>query len=431
MKIMCKPLFLLATILCFKAIISCSVNSITYNLVRGPRIPSTVPQFNISDIKAHLDEEGLSIYASNIKSTYSCVDGRKDDPILASPGGDWGEFILGLETYFSNRRDLVVTQPLVQSILHRYISEVATTTRPFYYHTAKHYVDLLLESLEIFPKPVIFPESEPTNSDLWYAAFLQYPHQGCGHVRYMVKNQTSFGIMTPNLPQMVLESYLRIWWSGDSSITSKMTFDILQGGLDSGAIAVVTNEGPGCLDHSPLVAPNELGNSVFVYHPHAVNDFRHQVVIPFFKRYDKTIDSGKFWGDMSLLAQIQLEVVLTVLAPANQVNTFTVKVFTDGEPTEIIGNYHLSVLVIALIVIFVLGLGAAIFVGYFTYWCGKKHAEDHNFNLFMMMERSNLPMERTEKSVPVMQTLSNVVTEDVESDEHVQINFSPVNADPE
>lgn len=39
------------------------------------------------------------IFVDPVKYHFSCLDGRIKDPILGTPGGDAGEFILALHVY--------------------------------------------------------------------------------------------------------------------------------------------------------------------------------------------------------------------------------------------------------------------------------------------------------------------------------------------
>jgi hypothetical protein len=47
------------------------------------------------------------------------------------------------------------------------------------------------------------------------------PRQGCGHVRLMVSNFTSYGLSSADLPRALIKSFYRYWWAAGWDQTPK------------------------------------------------------------------------------------------------------------------------------------------------------------------------------------------------------------------
>jgi hypothetical protein len=61
----------------------------------APPHHASLPTTQAHQTLAHLNNQGVLTSGSS-RGTWSCVDGRGDEPQLGTPGGDMGEFIIGL-----------------------------------------------------------------------------------------------------------------------------------------------------------------------------------------------------------------------------------------------------------------------------------------------------------------------------------------------
>lgn len=404
---------------------SCTIERVTYDFVRGARIPPSGlygPKYNLSDVQEHLVPEELREYQSNTKTTFSCIDGRNDEKSMTAPGGDFGEFIIGLQTYLYHIDSLRPTKEFLQNIFLRYLKEVASPQRPFYFHTSKHRLDHYFDNLNLTPKPVILPETEPPNPEIWYEAWRIPEIHGCGLVRYMISNYTLFGISDPNLVPNMLEVFLRYWWTTDNIGKSKIKFDILQGDPSGSAIVTIDNAGPGCPDYSPVARPNIYGSSIYLYHPSAVLDFRHQVLFPFFKRYDPSIEYNQFIKDLDSFSNLQLEVIATLLAPANEVDTFSVKVYTSGDPDVNIQNVSIRTVIGVNIVVLLIGIFLAIIVSIISFVLGRRYQRKLDNQDLSFLDSNSIPIPmKPKKNKPVMQEMAE---RQENFEDHIQLNFT-------
>lgn len=403
-------------------VFSCTLDRVTYEFVRGPRIPPRREKYNLTDVEEHLVSDELRDFRKNTKTTFSCIDGRNDEKSMTAPGGDFGEFLIGLQTYLYHVDSLKPSKEFLHAIFERYLKEVATPDRPFYFHTSKHRLDHMFEHLDIEPKPVILPESEPPKADLWYEAFRKSQFQGCGLIRYMISNYTEFRISDENLVPNMLEVFLKYWWTADPQKKSLIKFDILQGDPDPQAIVTIDNAGPGCSDYSPIARPNIYGSSIYLYHPSAVLDFRHQVLYPFFRRYDPTVEYYRFIKDLDTFAVLQLEMVTQLLEPANEIDTFSVKVYTSGDPDVSVQFISVSTVITVVAIILSIGGVISIIISITSFILGRRYQRKLDNQDLSFLDSNSIPIPmKPKKSKPVMQEMAER-QENVE--DHIQLNFS-------
>jgi len=121
----------------------------------------------------------------------------------------------------------------------------------------------------------------------------------------------------------------------DSVERSKVRYVVVQGPSDGHAVAII--DGEGCPGKSPALPPSHGGSQLFLYHAGAVDDFRKTVLTRFFvdyaKKQGKTLDATKFYNDLKSLQSKQLAAVLTLLAPANAVPIWSVKIRATPAPS--------------------------------------------------------------------------------------------------
>ena len=224
---------------------------------------------------------------------------------------------------------------IISKMLEEFIIQHAIHTRKFQYHTSELKLGRLFDNLfeaGITPRPSIVPLDNPNNHLIWFEEFIQPQHEGCGHIRGMLENLTLYGIQDVTFIHDVLIAYLKIFWSSTGYLKNSIEFNIKVGTLEGKAISIIENEGS-CKTHNPTMFPQLLGSSTFIYHEQAVNVFKKEITVKFFKSYNNSINEEEFYTKLISLANIQLEATLNTLKPANQVNFFKVKFKTSGEPT--------------------------------------------------------------------------------------------------
>lgn len=311
----------------FNISLGCNFHTIDVQKVCGPRGIPDETAFEVDSVRQHFGPTQFSTYGQNLAMPLACVDGRSLDKVFGTPGGEFSELVMGIGTYFS----LLGLEPSVitiRDIMLKYISGSCSKTRPFYYHTEKRYIDDLFE--KITPKPSIFPSTEPESPNQWYELFVRPEFQGCGHIRKILEMPTEYGFKDSKIVEMCLQEFLRIYWT--ANIKEKLDFKILQGELAPKAIVSLVNDGPSCRDWNSPVFPTLRGSSVFVHHPNVVDDYRKNILVPFFRFYDPKMDTTKFERNLLALGDFQLNATLALLDPAFRVNQFLVKIQTLGQP---------------------------------------------------------------------------------------------------
>jgi len=58
--------------------------------------------------------------------------------MLGTPGGDFSELVMGLDIYF-NMNQIKPTIENIIPIMKKYIEDIASADRKFYYHTSKNF----------------------------------------------------------------------------------------------------------------------------------------------------------------------------------------------------------------------------------------------------------------------------------------------------
>jgi hypothetical protein len=89
-----------------------------------------------------------------------------------------------------------------------------------------------------------------------------------------------------------------------------------------------------CANSFPLVRPSLGGSTIFVYHGPAVEQFRRQVLTPFFDALDNSVSrppglaprnaftGADFLSEVNRIGGTHLGTTLTLLSPANALNVY-------------------------------------------------------------------------------------------------------------
>jgi len=291
---------------------------------------------NATDVRNHLDfflgTVGSS-YASNIQTTFSCVDARADHPIFGTPGGDMGELAVGLEVYFKSV-GIAPQLDIIRKYFQKFLKREIDGNRPFYFHTDDTRLRMVFKNVSTnFGRNVtVLPHVTPNDEEkeVWLRELTESYAQGCGHIRLMIETPSTYGLVDNFVIKSLIRVFYEEWWSRSQEEKQIFDFAVKLGPLLGGAIAIVENAGPGCNGLSPQVSPNIGGSTLFVYHANAVAEFREKVLTPFFIwASEGKLDNGtSFLSNFTALFTTQLTATLTNLKPANAVDLFSVRVKT-------------------------------------------------------------------------------------------------------
>lgn len=250
-----------------------------------PPPPRALGALSRAEIEAHVGAPGsvrwVKLASFLLYGKRSCVDGRDEQGVLGTPGGDAGEFLLavaGLERH----QGVVVTDEEVAPLLRAYL----LTFGRFYMHTDLHTVEHLAEAMRADPR---LADVAPAAHDVAaWGRFLNMPpravrevvlehlvdaaHVGCGHLKLMYQSPETYGVRRA-LFEAFLRAYWRLLWQG----VPELEHVTLGGDHQEGAVInVLLAEEVWPFTMVPVVSPSYGGVQMFVNHPQVSLFLRRQ-----------------------------------------------------------------------------------------------------------------------------------------------------------
>jgi hypothetical protein len=258
----------------------------------------------------------------------SCVDGRDQEAVLGTPGGDAGEYLLFLATI-----ERLTQRPLddaqIPVLFDRFMLHFGT----FYMHTDRLAVEALATALGADPA---FADVGPTQverllqdpgdkAEALLPHLLQPAHIGCGHLRLILEHPEEYGVR-PDLARAVLSTVFRRLWSG-----ADIDYVVLEGGHAEGAVVKVHIDKPKHpYTRIPMVTPFDGTTQFFVAHPEATVWMRQQMALFLCEELPMLgcVDAASFAFEVNGLASVQLRATLAYLA--NGLPVYDALVDDDG-----------------------------------------------------------------------------------------------------
>ncbi len=242
----------------------------------------------LDEVQDHLGHPAtvrwIKVAALLVHARLSCVDGRDHTGVVGTPGGDAGEFLLGLaalESLLGKRLDDDAFEQLFRRRLDAF--------GRFAMHTDTHAGDRLIAAMRADERtaPGVAGLKDPLH---WRAFFARPPaeyraaivelmvkpaHLGCGHLRLMTENPAAYGC-TEGSVERLLSAVLRHRWNGAPEIE----ITPLPGGHAEGAVVNIRVAGHlEAFSRIPLVAPTVKGRQMFVNHPDVARYLRRQFAL--------------------------------------------------------------------------------------------------------------------------------------------------------
>ncbi|GBF90270.1 hypothetical protein Rsub_02376 [Raphidocelis subcapitata] len=305
-----------------------------------PAKPIEESAFDHEGVVQHFDSLAvINDYRPNIKSTFSCIDSRGEADDLGTPGGDFAELAAAIAVYLNTINKSTAEYGEISDIFNAFMRDVVSKERPFYYHTSDEKLRKVFHALGdkgVKPKPTVLPTVMPDEvvlRNLWLDALSEGHVQGCGHVRLMMEKYAEYGLKSDEMPRQLIKAFYNFFWHTPigSAERQKINYSVMQGALAGEAIAVVESKGE-CAGWSPAMPPSHGGSQAFVFHQKAAEDFRNQVVAPFFVNYAKSkgqnIDLATFQKNLQSLQAQHLAATLKYLEPANALPIWPVTINT-------------------------------------------------------------------------------------------------------
>eukprot|EP00771_Trimastix_marina_P002048 gnl/Trimastix_PCT/3157.p1 GENE.gnl/Trimastix_PCT/3157~~gnl/Trimastix_PCT/3157.p1 ORF type:complete len:400 (+),score=32.75 gnl/Trimastix_PCT/3157:123-1322(+) len=221
-------------------------------------------------------------FANPADHSLSCCDGRSLSPILGTPGGDFGEFLLGL--WAVAQEGLNVTASHIQMYLTQFI--VHSGNRRFYWHSSQTALEYARDQLsDPSFDPLVAPSDVQAERRV-LGVIAQDPQAiGCRFIAQCVAGKlTLHSHSTTHTPmtfqQMAMnavEAFYRMMWHSDAA-RSRVDFPFLHGTPHEQAIIQInTHEKPSQAyleqeSSQPVISPRSLA---MIHHPATATAFRH------------------------------------------------------------------------------------------------------------------------------------------------------------
>ncbi|NOK19505.1 rhodanese-like domain-containing protein [Corallococcus carmarthensis] len=254
----------------------------------------------------------------------SCVDGRDEQGVIGTPGGDAGEFLLALAAV-ENITGTVFDDKMVEELL---FQELEVFGR-FYMHTDTSAWGRLVAALAADPR-LSGQRLPPRDDEEAWHTFVDHPpaearpvvmehllepaHLGCGHLKLMLTRPQDYGVR-PDLVRSFLRAFHDLRWQG----VPELEFVTLSGVHDEAAVLTVyVEEDLWDMTSIPLVSPSVGPKQVFVAHPQVAAKHRDHYV-EFFRRLPRWVkvephQVEPLRTEMNALAATQLGHTLKSLA---------------------------------------------------------------------------------------------------------------------
>lgn len=333
-------------------ILACTPFNVTITQLLPPFKSPLPDRYNLTQFTEQFPISQFRDFVEDTKTMYSCVDCRLTRGVLGTPGGDFGEFVAALQIFFTMQK-MEPSVENIRNVFDKYMNEVISPERPFYYHTDDKRLRSLFANMS--GNPSIFPQTTPENANEWIEKLKQPQYHGCGHIRLMLENATNYE-MDPLLLRNFIQVFFHYYWELPVEKKNKIFIEVALGNSIAKGVVIVSNQGPGCQKQSPLVTPSMFGATNYVYHEVAVGNFRQEIMVPFFSSLSATLDREAFGTELLRVTEKNLKTTIENLSPANRVNIVSIAVHINQQPSRIDWIMLIIVVVSLFVLVIVLSI---------------------------------------------------------------------------
>jgi len=245
-------------------------------------------------------------WAHIAQTSFSSLDGRNDEKVLGTPGGDMGEFIQALNAYtkVSNK---VFTADEVSAIFERYL-KVMTRNKFFYETDERSYLKIAVatgcKNLHVAEMGGLRHKREA------YLSVIATPEYiGDRFIRFLAQNSTDLGLV-PEYVQYALAAYHKVLWTNPSEKAQKLCYLEVKGKGDTHKALVNIMTPIFCVDQglAPMVSQQlACPAPVLINHPDAVKILRRELVSVFKYDGEPKVDPRDVLAAYNELAQENLD----------------------------------------------------------------------------------------------------------------------------
>jgi hypothetical protein len=223
-------------------------------------------------IRSHIGDPSTLEWAHIGQHFFSDIDGRSEEKIIATPGGDLAEFVLALSA-FEEETKTVLDQATTTGLLMDYISTMSRIK--FYFATSEHAFDNLTSAAGCRNLDISDPPDEKKAQLL--ELVTDPANVGSAHVKFMLMKPDEYQARA-DLVKMGIRAFHQVMWNKTFDGFDKICYIMLKGAHKEKAFVNVQT-GQHCQDQglAPLISPQTCYNSMFVNHPEAVIKFRAEL----------------------------------------------------------------------------------------------------------------------------------------------------------
>lgn len=246
----------------------CNVNSIQL-ITDQTASPEVKDAFDESVILNHFGKPQDLEWAHIPQHYFSDIDGRSSEKMLATPGGDLGEFLLAVSVF----EDITKTEVDVETAAGLLQSYLKSSTRTkFYYNTAEKELLNLTSSIGCGNMKISDPPAMYKKALL--KALAVPGNVGNRHFKNMLAMPDAFETKAKTVASVIQAFHLLLWNKTDTAHT-KLTYALLKGAPKEKAFVNIESSQI-CLDEglAPLVSSATCSANMFLNHPESVIKLR-------------------------------------------------------------------------------------------------------------------------------------------------------------
>lgn len=222
-------------------------------------------RYGTSGVALSQEQRHRAVVLAN--SSLDCLDDRVDRPVLATPGGELGEFTLALAAYMQEKESHnSPSQEVVDSLFGHYL-ETIPASRTIRLCTDQKALQRVAADLSTGHLDLEAPSEHLKTSGL-LEKLAQPESQGDRHFRLLLEHPAEYNVL-PGLAETVLKAFYKQLWNQESS---RLKLELLQGEADpqaflevscqkcGGIPALIPGQGPALVSQldAPLQRRQEL-----------------------------------------------------------------------------------------------------------------------------------------------------------------------------
>jgi hypothetical protein len=262
---------------------------------------------------------------------WTCTDGLAAGDALSTPGGDSGEFLMGLALYAAEMRKFYPGYELTKQEVHEMFKEFMggiDDARAFYMHMDANVYKALQEKLVpiLGPNPNIYYVPEAKQEQV-----LQYlvnpDYVGCSHLHASMMFPAKYSIPRDTVTYFLMSFYEYMWNHEDSAklvlvITDAVPIDgsrtemaYIKLGAEQSALDLADQ----CKNMAPVISAKTSKGSIFLAQPQFVGGVRDSIVFFFSRKLqsligEQDVSEINIVSQMAELAATHLQLSITNLA---------------------------------------------------------------------------------------------------------------------